>query len=165
MFIYNLHSIHSKFSVQRGVGRGGGEEEGTATATRVFLLVLSQDVAIKRIASCTCLLCPAQMSHVIFFLLQNIYFPISSLSLNDILPYPPPSLLSFYSIKLFDFRSNRRNFLMRMFRQSKKQQQKVKTKQGKKAKKEIRNKTINRIKSNQIETSQGKNKSKSCIKD
>lgn len=58
---------------------------------------------------------PSQ-SHVIF-LLRNI-FPISKFDKQTEGSPLARSRFVFYSIKLFDFRSNRRNFLMRMFRHS-----------------------------------------------
>lgn len=135
--VFSLSSLKRNVSFQFGRSGRSTTWERDRDMERVFLLVLSvavfrrfvpQDVAIKRIASCTCLLCPAKC--LMLFSYYKIYFPISSLSENE-RTRRPFSLLSFYSIKLFDFRSNRRNFLMRMFRQSKKQQ-KVKTKRGKK---------------------------------
>lgn len=83
-----------------------------------------QDVAIKRIASCI----RSSRSHVIF-LLRNI-FPISKFDKQteegSSTPNPTHSRFVFYSIKLFDFRSNRRNFLMRMFRQDWEERKRVK---------------------------------------
>lgn len=129
----------------RGVGEGARERDRGVTVTRRFLLFCHQPWHCLSVLLSSCpslsaclprsagrgnkthrqlhLLFPVpfspSQSHVIF-LLRNI-FPISKFDKQtEGSSFAPlaPSRFVFYSIKLFDFRSNRRNFLMRMFRHS-----------------------------------------------